>query len=159
MYAWNDDGTFVLPAHGKDFRELDPQPPVRDSATGMTAPLSWPHASPDGSMWIGVVLQPGSLFGVWTYSPSSGTYTRALDAAAGGDWGPPFIARWVPGQPNVVLANDGGQLVSIDLARRQKTAVSLPKSVRRVGAFTMTSDGRTLLVVEPSNTSLIWLMR
>lgn len=153
LFASNESGTFILPFEGKRITRKVPLPPMPDPQARLIAAA----ASADGSQMIGLVRTSGPSFGIWIYSVDSHTYEHVLSEGTDPDWGSPLNMTWIPGSPNLVLARFRKKLHVIDLAARTMRAVSQP--IRPVESFSLSTDGRTLQVVEPAVSSSIWLMR
>ena len=113
--------------------------------------------SDDGTMLVGLVRQPASMRGTWTYSFATRQYERISTRQNERLFEIGSEVYWLRHSNRTVLTVIGDKLVAIDVVTKQEKAISLP--LRRIGVFSLSPDGRTLHVSERSQETAVWIVR
>ncbi len=146
LYAFNQEAVAIIPFKpdgtlGKP-ETLPPMSPAE-------AHMSFPSPSPDGGMLAGVVTNPPDLRGLWVYSFASRSYERIAPDIS--------TVLWLPVSKTIVLGRRGKQLIAIDVVK--KTSREIPLPIASFTEMTIAPDGRALYLFEPTDDSVVWLMR
>ncbi len=144
LYEFNSNGTVFLPLNpdGTTTR-IEPLPPLPVPKRAFQTP----SLSPDGKTFAG---STGQLLGgppsLWLYSLETKRYEYLLDRG--------YYPQWLPDGKRLLFV-DGPGVSVIDVATKQVRPVNIG---RRLFAFEIAPDGRSLILYELSQEADIWLM-
>ncbi|MCA1733537.1 MAG: hypothetical protein LC732_08035 [Acidobacteria bacterium] len=145
LYGYDQDGPVVLPLNADGtIDRIERLPPIgEEKAAGR-----WPRISADGTAMVAHVREPVAMRGIWAYSFATKEYTRVGDGT--------LAPQWVGPSNRLVLAATPTELTAYDLATGTSREVVLP--VRAISGFSLSPDGRALVVVEQMDSSVVWLV-
>ncbi len=144
LYEFNSNGTVFLPLNpdGTTTR-IEPLPPLPVPKRAFQTP----SLSPDGKTFAGSTGQLlGGPPGLWLYSLETKRYEYLLDRG--------YYPQWLPDGKRLLFV-DGPGVSVIDVATKQVRPVNIG---RRLFAFEIAPDGRSLILYELSQEADIWLM-
>ncbi len=148
LYAFNEEGTSILPLNPDGtLAERQLLPPTPGGGA-----LLRPSISRDGTRLIGLGSARDNP-AIWIYNFGTKTYDRVASTPNVNLSG--MTIEWLP-DGRSALVTDEEKLSVVDTARKEVRPVTMPVAVN---IFSVTSDGRELLVEEGSRSSVIWLMR